>query len=230
MNSTDVVAQFRSDVNDIALPYLWPDDEVFGYLEDAQKMFCRLAWGIGDATTPAVTQLPVIIGFNATPMSDRILKLRAAYQTSDGAPIEVINFEDMGRLGIRFDGRTGPVQYLIIGLQPNLGFFYPVPTIANTVQLLVDRLPITAITNVGSQVLEIAEPHHRHLTLWMRALAYLKQDAQTADKTKAADFDAKFHAYCDQAKEEKARAMHKTRIVRYSGVTGASNDNLFPSY
>ena len=51
----------------------------------------------------------------------------------------------------------------------------------------------------------------------MAALAYMKQDAETYDKTKSAEFEARFLGYCDMARKEKERREHKTRIVAYGG-------------
>ena len=56
MNSTEVVGLFRETVGDGAAPYLWNDVEAFRFLDDAQKMFCRLTGGLGDASS-AITQL-----------------------------------------------------------------------------------------------------------------------------------------------------------------------------
>lgn len=226
MDSQAVVDRFRSDVDDLATPQLWSDDDVFGYLDDAQKMFCRRAWGLGDISSP-ITKLAILINATRITLSDRVLKIRSAYRTSDGRPVEIINFEDMGRLSLRFDGRTGPIQYLIIGLEPRTVVPYPVPNVVDTVQLVIDRMPLTDLTlDDAPQNLEIDSQHHRHLTLWMRHLAYSKQDSEAFNQKKADKFEADFLAYCDMAKEEKARAMHKTRIVRYGGIGGATGTNI----
>lgn len=219
MNSSEIVDTFISEVQDLDTPRLWPDDEAFGYLDDAQKQFCRLTGGLGDSMASDVTQLPVVIDGEYADLSDKILKIRGAYRLSDGKPVEVVNFEDMPRLGITFDGRTGPVAYLIIGMTEGHARFYPVPSVADAVQLVVDRLPLEDITlEDAEQELEIAPQHHRHLTLWMRHLAYSKQDSEGYDRQKAMEFEQKFLAYCAKATNEKARAKHKTRIVNYGGL------------
>ena len=219
MDAAEVVDQFRSDVNDVAEPKLWPDEEVFRYLDDAQKMFCRLGGGLGDATTPAITALPVTIGNDTLKLHPSILKFRDAYTVSDGQPIEIINYKDFRRLGLRWDGSTGPVRYVVIGMQPHHARLYPNPTVTDTIQTMVDRLPLESISvDDTSAELEIDEQHHPHLTLWMRHRAYAKQDSETYDKQKSADFEAQFRAYCALAFEEKNRAMHKTRVVEYGGL------------
>lgn len=57
MTGGELLTLFRSEMNDRAPPFLWETDEAYGYIDDAQIMFCRLTEGIADGITPAVTQL-----------------------------------------------------------------------------------------------------------------------------------------------------------------------------
>ena len=217
MDSTSLLSTFRLDVVDVETPTLWSDDEILGYADDAQKMFCRKVHGFNDATTPSVTQLAVTTTTDVAPTSPLILKVRKAYLASDGTEIDVINYENLRQYGLRLDGRTGPVRMLVTGMTDHVAKLYPFPTVADTIQLLVERLPLAAITDVD-QPLEIDSQHHRSLLLWMKHLAYDKQDAETRDPKKSADYEQRFLAYCDQARREKERANHKTRVVAYGGI------------
>ena len=69
-----------------------------------------------------------------------------------------------------------------------------------------------------SSALEIDEQHHRHLLLWMKHLAYSKQDAETYDKKAAEDNAAMFEAYCKKAMKERERLRYHPRVVRYGGL------------
>ncbi|WP_025915515.1 hypothetical protein [Herminiimonas sp. CN] len=216
MNSTELRDQFRADVVDQMEPFLWSDPEIYDYLDDAQKMFCRLTGGLGDAST-LLTVLNYTPASDWVPLSALILKLRNAYNVTDGLPIEVINFEGMAQLRIRFDGRTGRVKYLITGMEPGKARLYPAPDAVGTIQLLVDRLPLKTIDD-EDQKLEVADQHKTGLGLWMKSRAYSKQDAETFDRNKAEGFEQKFRVYCADAKKEKDRAKHKTRVVQYGGL------------
>jgi hypothetical protein len=220
MNSTDLRDYFRDEMKDDALPYLWSDTEIYRFEDDAQKMFCRLTGGLGDGSTPEVVQLALTdpSGWVATHPS--ILKIRDAWRASDGRPIEILNYEDLPARGIRLDGRTGGVEALIIGMEPHRARSHPISS-DNTavIQLLVDRLPLKAITDAGDQKFEIDEQHHVALFDWMRYRAYSKQDAETFDRAAADEAKATFEAYCfGLAQGEKERAKHKTRVVTYGGI------------
>ncbi len=218
MDSTELRDQFRSGVLDQVEPFLWSEDDVYDYLNDAQKMFARLIGGLGDCTSNLTT-------INYTPatdwvsVSERILKFRDAYSVlpADGRPIEIINYEDLHTRRIRFDGRTGRPKYLITGMEADKARLYPFPDISGTIQLLIDRLPLKEVTD-ADQKLEVNAMHKTGLGLWMKARAYAKQDAETFDRGKSDGFETKFRAYCAAAKLEKDRAKHKTRVVVYGGI------------
>lgn len=217
MISDELRDQFRSDVVDTVQPHLWADEEIFRYIDDAQKMFCRRVGGLADVSTPGVTQLPVVTTTDWVDISPLILKFRAANFVADGSKVEITNFEDLAEKGIRFDGSKGRVKALVIGMEEGRARLWPYPDQVDIIQLMVDRLPLKHITDEG-QKLEIAEQHHLHLLHWVKHLAYSKQDAETRDDKKAAEYEIRFYSYCAEAKAEKERAKHKTRVVTYGGI------------
>lgn len=218
MNSTELLDLYRREVVDQAQPYLWPDEEVYGYEDDAQKMWCRLTDGISDATTTAVTTLPVVPADDWLDTHPSILKLRAVVRGDTGRSVEVLNQEDMPDRGMFFDGTTGAVRALIVGMEAHKVRVWPVSNETVDLKLTVFRLPLVDINEDGDQEFEIDAEHHRHLLLWMKHLGYSKQDADTYDKTKADDFEQRFLAYCAKVKEEERRKRHKSRLIRYGGL------------
>lgn len=216
MTSGDLIDLFRDEMDDAVQPYLWSDDLVTGYIDDAQKMYCRLTDGIPDGTTVEVTQLSIVPTTQWYDTHASILKIREAYRTDTGKPVAVMNHEDMASQNMRFDGRSGPLGAMIIGIEDYKVRVWPVPNETVTVQMNVFRLPLVSIT--GDQALVIAEQHHRNLLLWVKHRAYSKQNAETFDRTRAKEFDDAFRAYCKAAKDEQHRAKHKPRAVVYGGI------------
>ena len=51
MSPAELLALFRIDVDDLEPTYLWANTSVYGWIDDAQKQFCRLTYGIEDART-----------------------------------------------------------------------------------------------------------------------------------------------------------------------------------
>lgn len=218
MLTVDSLGLLRRELNDVALPTLWSDDDLYTYLDDAQKMFCRLTDGIADSSNAAVTKLNFAIGAAWLPLHPSILKIRSGYLVSSGLDINIINREDMPNLRLLFDGGAGPVTRLIIGMEENRARTHPVASIADAIQLSVFRLPIDTIAAGGSVEYEIADQHHRHLFLWAKHLAYSKQDSQTVDRAKDVQFEEAFHTYCEKVALEQQNKRHKLRSVSYGGI------------
>ncbi len=219
MKPSEIVSLFRKEMADEATPPLWSDEEIVNYLDDAQKMFCRETGGLPDSTS-SITTVDLAIGDVTFDVDVRILKIRSGYRVSDGRRISIVNYEEMESKGMRFDGQQAPVYAIIIGMDEVQARPYPIPSVAETLQLVIDRMPLEDITmqNVQSVSLEVNPRHHRHLMMWMKKLGYEKQDSETFNKTKSVEFEKKFLAYCEQARLEKERRKHKTRVVVYGGM------------
>lgn len=216
MDSTRLYELFRSEIADTAEPYLWADDEVFHYANEAQKKFCRLTGGLADASTPSVVQVTLTAGNPWAALSPLILKVRGV-NGADGRYIDLLNFEDLQERKIKISDLHATPTVLILGMETDKVRAYPVPVANEVLELLVYRLPVAQI-NDFDQVLEIPEQHHTALLMWMKHLAYGKQDAETFDKTKREEFKVAFEQYCFEAKIEKGTAKHKTRSVAYGGL------------
>lgn len=232
MTSDELKTLFRSEIADELDPYHWSDAEFYRYLDDAQKMFCRLTDGISDATTSAVCSISVPEGTEFIDLHPSILKIRGITLVSSGWDVPIINYEDMGRMGLRLDASTGPLRTLIVGMEENKMRAAQIVSVDDAIKLLVFRMPLVDITT-DSQDMELAPQHHMHLLSWAKRCAYLKQDAETLDKTKAADFEGEFRAYCKQVKVEQENKRHKVRSVRYGGlggVEGMGDLGLFGGY
>lgn len=216
MDSLGLLAAFRNDVDDNAAPYLWSDASIAAYADDAQKMFCRLTNGISDSTSE-VCSIDIEAGEAWANLDKRILKVRRMQRESDARTIVVVNFEDLDECGIRLNDSRGQVNRVILGMEENKVRWHQVPAVADVALLTVYRLPLRTIT-VAKSMLEIAEQHHLHLLLWMKSLAYGKQDSDVYDPRAAERNEFKFRDYCKAVKAEQDRARSKVRIVQYGGI------------
>lgn len=229
MTSDDLYALFRSDVVDAVAPYLWSDTEVWGYMNDAYRMFARLTGGIPD-TTSALTRLALTPGAATNAVSPLILRFRSAYLLSDGTELKIINEAELPRLTTSDYGQlnpqrrnmlTGKVTHMVTGMDRSaingtVRWVY-IPGEADTVQLSVQRLPLEAV-EPGFEFPEIGEEHHVHLMLWMKHRAYGKQDAETFDRGRRDEYAQAFRAYCAEAKAEWNRYRSHSMSVAYGGI------------
>lgn len=226
MTPDDALSLFRNRVFDVAKPYLWSDEEIYGYMDDAQKQLCRLTGGISDSTSD-VTQAAVSIGDEYVDIDKRILKLRRVTRLSDYAKVDIWNFEDLERptdvddygirMSLKLDATTGPIKALIMGMERNKARLVAIPEADDTLSFIVYRMPLEDIT-ASSQEFEVEEQHHQYLLYWMMKLAYEKQDAETFNRAKSEEMEAKFRAYCDEVRHERELREHKYRTVAYGGI------------
>ena len=193
MTPTQLKDLFRSDVRDEASPPLWTDTEIFVYMDDAQKTFCRKGGGIADSTS-AICTMQVAAGDTHIDYDPRILKLRDLRRASDGRNVNILNFEDLGHHGwaqddygqstsfgtggVKFNTNPTAVTGVVVGMDANKLRLVAPAVADDTLQAIVYRMPLEDIT-ASSTALEIDAQHHRHLMNWMKHLAHEKQDAET---------------------------------------------------
>jgi hypothetical protein len=226
MKSEELYDAFRADVVDEEKDYLWSDDEVWRYMNDAYRMFVRLIGGISDVSSD-LTLVDVVEGEATAEVSSLILKFRSAELVSTGRDVKIINHTDLPlndtddygttRLYLR-DRTAGPVVAMVIGEERNLVRWVRVPQVADQVQLTVYRLPLIQLNGEGKTPSEIGEEHHESLLLWMKYRAYSKQDAETFDRGRRDSNKKEFEDYCEFAKNEMERYKSKVRTVAYGGL------------
>lgn len=213
MTTTELLALFRSEVVDLELPYLWSDALVYGYIDDAQKQFCRDTNGIADSRSFKIDILAD--GTEWYTFDTKILKLRDAIVKSTGLPMPIVAVEKMAENSMRFDGTVGSTRALISGLEENTLRTWPIPNEAMTIELRTFRLPATV---VSGSTLEIPTQHHQHLLHWVKHRAYSVQDSEIFDKGAADRYLAAHNAYCAKALVEQNRIRRPVSTVTYGGI------------
>lgn len=225
MTTDELYSLFRDTVADTVKPYLWSDDEVYAYMNDAYFWFVRLTGGIPDFLSDICT-IPVVEDEAYAEISPAILRIRQA-TLSDGHDVRIINAQDTTRLSdedfgllrrLNTTNIKGEVKYLVLGIQANTIRWINTPAKDDSVHLLIERLPLVPIDDMSTTFEGVANQHHFHFLKWMEHLAYNKHDVDSYNPRKSEDSKAKFFEYCEFAKKEKDIAKHKTRIVAYGGI------------
>lgn len=212
MTNTELLALFRIDVDDLEATYLWSDTSVYGWIDEAQKQFCRDTQGIADARS---FRLNISVAKQWYAVDPRILKIRGAMNQATGAEVPLIALERMGTHDMVFNGATGVIKALITGMEKNQLRAYPVPNATATVELHTFRLSTDMATGDD---FEIDAQHVRNLLMWVKHRAYGVQDSEVYDKNKSANFKAEFGAYCRRVIDEQSRLSHIAGTVAYGGI------------
>lgn len=235
MTGDELLAEFRSDNDDLTPDgsdedALWKDSDFYRYLDTAQKQFARLTECFLDGET--FDNVPVTANDPWVAISPRIVRIHSAYMNTLGRELDVKKFAEMdsfmtvddygSSLSFASPGqwrtRTGNPSTLVLNMTKGKGRLAPIPTAADTLTLMVSRLPLTDITDESS-TLEVDEvEEQRVLLLSVRAQSYMKQDADTYDSELAKRFEAEFTAACAQIKRNYDQLRHTAGTVRYGGL------------
>jgi len=238
VNTTELLELFRADINDVALPNLWSDEEIFAYMSDAYMQFWRLVEGIGDMTSDEATLVVAAEGEEFSDLHPSILHIREAHRVADARKLVVTNAQQLPLLtsgsdygntrSLLMDATQGIPAVAVIGLERNKVRWCPVPDQDYDVRLLVYRLPLEGITGDNQELEELDAMHHIHLLKWMRSLAYQKQDAETFDRGKSAEAESRFREYCGQVKREWDRYRAKPGFTAYGGYPIDNGPGPYP--
>jgi hypothetical protein len=233
--------RFRREVDDIkggsqGEDYLWSDDDVFGYMEVAQRMFVRrtkiLRKGSPAVSTDLLTEL-TFTALSATgylPISSKIIRiLNARMRThANSDPLDIVPFEELNEgfftrdYGSVFVGdwqsKIGQARILSTNISEGLVRLVPIPADDDVVELIVEHLPLNTVTCDLPQ-LEVTELEDQ-LTIMnhMKHLAFLKQDADTYDPELSSKFGRLFDNQADERRREIKRTRFRARATRYGGI------------
>ena len=216
MDTSEVLALFRNEVRDNTAPYLWSDAECFGYMDRAQKDFCRHTGGISDSRS-SVTRLTLVPGTADYRLHPSIMKIKRVGRDSDGGILELHNVEDLMELPTVANAPTGVPEKMLVDADTDYVRLYPTPEVEDTLHIFVFRRPLSPITE-AAQPFEISEQHHYALLDGVCMYAHRKQDAETFDKGRADSYEQRFLRYCDDAKHERELREHKQRLISYGGL------------
>lgn len=222
MNTTELHDTFRLEVKDTRRPQLWSSQEIVRYMREAQNKFLRLTGGVSDVSSD-VARVEVIAGEDFSETHPSILRFMSAERVSDGKVIRIVNETDTLGGANDYRSRTGgsakgSVTAMIVGLERNKVRWFKTPEKNDEVRLHVFRTAISPISALGEEISDISEDHHYALLLWMKHLAYAKDDADTFRPEESARHAAAFENYCKRVEAEWNRYVAKPRFVRYGGL------------
>lgn len=212
MNVSGLVSSFRSRVFDVVAPYLWSDEEIISYANEAQFQYCRDVRGIADTVTPEITIVRIVPGSADVKLDSRVLQVRSVYATNQQRELTPLTEVDYRRRG----QSARPYAYTLDETDGYISFDCT-PAEGDVLRLSVFRLPLEELTGPSDE-LEVPVQHHMSLMAWMEHLAYLKPDSETYDKRKSDDASSRFQDFAKAARHELSRQRHVARSVRYGGI------------
>ena len=195
LSLSDILRRVRSRLDDSLTPYLWPDEELIDYTNDAIQEACiRANLDVQDEVAIPFTQKLDLTFNNKYALPSSTLYVRSVRLAS--SPGVTLCPTSLGRIEQQTHGRpigTGtPGSYATDQTQDGRGnqcgirvrTLYLIPTPAATDTALVDVVRVPCDLQNDSDVPEIDSLWHSDLIYGITALAYLKRDTDTFDPKK----------------------------------------------
>jgi hypothetical protein len=233
MTGRELIAHMRESVlDDVSIPYLWPDTELLRFLNYGEVQACRRAHLIIDATTSddsgtaatastagqkSLCVLSVIADQGVYQLSSKILQVKRCQLKSMTWPLRgPLHYPQVDEEFNAWWGTSGTVGTCGSGGYPdaflnepgNTITFLFAPSSNDTAYLVVSRLPLISFTMQTSP--EIDEKYHIDLCDWAAKLAFSKPDSDALNLVLARQYEDSFTAKFGPLPDAYSDRMRKT--------------------
>lgn len=232
MNLTTLLSELRegilNDRTDRAAgtsDYLWSDERLVRYINEAQRRFAVQGLVIRDASTAEVCNITLVVGQSLYPLHESVIGVISAKRSTATADLTRIGhalfaasrpssdqwYDTSGYVSlppgapVAYSTDEGVSDFNSDSVSQVLLRVYPVPsaTEAGTVvNIRVLRKPIEelSLTNAGA-VPEVPEDHHLEMLDWAAYLALRIVDDDAGSPSRAREFAASFDAHVTNARK-----------------------------
>lgn len=198
MTLEELIASFREDATDKVQPFLWEDETVTRWLNEAQDEATVRGRLLLDDSTPAVTTIAVTAGQASYQLHAKVYEIaHLQWQPSAAAhraqPVELVTREWLDRKHPGWRVRLDCDALYAIQSEGALRLV-PTPREAGTLVLEAYRLPMKAMVNDTDKP-EIHAASHAYLVYWALHRAFSQPDSDGFDPQRAATAEAAFTGY-----------------------------------
>jgi hypothetical protein len=172
---------FRREADDIAAPYLWSNDDVDFWVNEAEVEACRRARLIVDSRTPDLCEISLLAGDEWIDIDARIISVRRVRLSGFAYPLVKKTRAEMDMALPGWEDHTGDPQAFVSDMDVTALRMYPTPTTAGTALLTVIREPKDPMVD-DDDTPEIAPRYHAKLVHWAVHRAFAKKDTETLDE------------------------------------------------
>lgn len=196
MTRTELIRAFRVLATDSVAPYLFSDEQVTDWLNEAQNEAAirgRLLHEAGDAS---VCEIAVTAGEAIYPLHPSLYEIDHLALRVPGAsrrePLELVSREYLDRIMPQWRDLSGPPALAVQDDQR----LRLVPTPDSAATLLIEgyRLPLRSLSSPASEP-ELHQAHHRELVQWALFRAFSVPDSESLDAQRAGLAEAQFTGY-----------------------------------
>lgn len=223
MDLTALISRFRTLSGDHGVPAFWPDEQVTGFLNEAEREACERARLLYDKTTLEATRIPLVTGQREYLLHPSVFDVEAIGLMRPGGdrswPLCRSTDADM-RWSIQHrPNLSGWGKYFFVygdGAGRRLVIDRLPGEPGGELQLEVYRYPLQELVDPDDEP-EIPPRHHSALVHWALHLAYQTRDMEGASINRAAFHEAEFIKHFgmrDDANVARKKVRHRAPVVR----------------
>lgn len=211
----------RSDRASGSSDYLWTDETLVTYINEAQRRFAVQGLVLRDASTDEVTKITLVPGQSIYPLHESVIAVMSARRDGYQADLNRVGHAALGAYRAPSDSWVDPSAVtglpagvtLAYSTDEGLSDFdsamlsqvalrvYPPPAAADTIRLRVVRKPIQKLVlGADSQTPEIPEDHHIEMLDWAAYLALRIVDDDAGAARRSLEFRASFEQHVKEAR------------------------------
>jgi hypothetical protein len=202
--------------------YLWSDQTLVTYINEAQRRFAVQGLVLRDSVTDEVTKVTLVPGQTIYPLHESVIAVLSVKNESQQADLNRVGHAMLGAYRAPSDSWTDPASVTNLPAGPSLAYstdegisndgsdqtaqvtlrVYPAPAEVATLRLRVIRKPLEKfVVNAPSQQAEIPEDHHIEMLDWAAYLALRVVDDDAGSAKRALDFKATFDQHVSEARK-----------------------------
>lgn len=208
MNLEDLIRRFRTLAGDKKAPFMWEDEDIRDWLNDAQVQACVRGRLLLEDADAAMCVIDIEADRHTYPLHEKLYELvRLDYKAtgeSCSTPIKVVSREWLDDKQPHWREIHRPTRYAIQG-ETSIRLA-GTPTTAGVLTIEAYRLPREVMAQPASRP-EIHEASHEHLINWALHKAFSVPDAQAFDPQRAALAEDAFTAYFGRMPDSDMRRM-----------------------
>lgn len=191
MTLRELIDRFRRDTQDLRAPYLWIDEEIIEYANEAEREACRRASLLVDSSSP-ITEIDISAGDSVIELDESVIYVRRAILASNQRRLvpRVARAMDEEIPGWEGNQASSPIVFVPDWESGKLKLWPPTKA-ADVVKTTIVRTPLKDMAK-DDDTPEIPRRHHVGLLDWMKHQGYLKRDADTFDPKKASEHETRF--------------------------------------
>lgn len=216
MTLADLIRRFRVLARDQSLPYLWANEDVTDWLNDAQQQACIRGRLIRDDTTPAVCSIALDASRQTCKLHASVYELthlRMVPQSGRAWPVALVSREWLDENVRDWRDETREVRYAVQD-DRTLRLVGHIET-GDVLRLECYRLPLAAMEGSDDEP-EIHQGHHEHLIQWALYKAFSIPDADSFDPNRAAIGEGAFTAYFGPLPDSDMRRATRHDVVQHN--------------